>query len=97
MIGPDLKVKRSFVLKLPDIGYPLTARGRDGSGRFILAIPAWLHSRGPQKDSVVLVRFDQGSSRVDTLTVLKGAASGSPSARMSAARARTGWWLRAPT
>jgi hypothetical protein len=73
IIGPDLKVKRTFVLNLPDIGYPLTARGRDESGRFILAIPAWLHSRGPQKDSVVLVRFDPRSNRVDTLAVLKGA------------------------
>jgi hypothetical protein len=73
VIGPDLKVKRSFVLNLPEIGYPLTARGRDGNGRFILAIPAWLHSRGPQKDSVVLVRFDQATNRVDTLAVLKGA------------------------
>jgi hypothetical protein len=72
VIGPDLKLHRTFNLMLPDIGSPLLSRGRDSQGRWLIGIPAWLHNRGPQKDSVVIVRFDAKANRVDTMSVIKG-------------------------
>jgi hypothetical protein len=72
VIGPDLKLKRTFALMIPDVGTPLLSRGRDSQGRWIIGIPAWIHSRGPAKDSVVIVRFDPRSNAVDTLSVIKG-------------------------
>jgi hypothetical protein len=72
VIGPDLKIKRTFNLMIPNVGTPLLSRGRDAQGRWLIGIPAWIHNRGPAKDSVVIVRFDPRSNAVDTLAVLKG-------------------------
>jgi hypothetical protein len=72
VIGPDLKIRRTFNLMIPNVGTPLLARGRDAQGRWLIGIPAWIHARGPAKDSVVIVRFDPRSNGVDTLSVLKG-------------------------
>ena len=72
VIGPDARIKRVWSLMLPGAGAPMGSRGRDARGRFYIQIPSWIHSRGPGKDSVVIVRFDETSNRVDTLTVIKG-------------------------
>jgi len=70
VIGPDLKIHRSFTLMLPGIGYPLGARAVDSRGRYILQIPGWLsHMPG---DTILVVRFDSRSQRVDTLARIKG-------------------------
>ena len=70
VIGPDLRIHRTFNLMLPGIGVPLGARGVDHQGRFILQIPGWvLEHTG---DTVVVVRFDPRTQRVDTLARVKG-------------------------
>lgn len=70
VIGPDLKIHRSFNLMLPGIGVPLGARGVDRRGRFHLQIPGWIHSE--PGDTVFVVRYDPRTRRVDTLARVKG-------------------------
>jgi hypothetical protein len=70
VIGPDLKIHRTFMLHLPGIGTPLGARGVDMLGRYYLSIPGWIRERAG--DSIAVVRFDQRAGRVDTLAVIKG-------------------------
>ncbi|MDQ8164728.1 MAG: hypothetical protein P3A28_03090 [Gemmatimonadota bacterium] len=72
VIGPDARITRVWPMMLPGVGFPMGSRGRDNRGRFYVQIPAWIHNRGPGKDSVVIVRFDEKANRVDTLTVIKG-------------------------
>lgn len=70
VVGPDLKIHRSFNLMLPGIGPPLGARAADRQGRYILQIPGWIHSL--PGDTLLVVRFDPRSQRVDTLARVKG-------------------------
>ncbi len=79
VVAPDLKVVRSFALRLPGIGVPLGARAVDSLGRFYLQIPGWISDARSRGDSVWVVRFDPRVSRVDTLALIKG--STSPPAR----------------
>lgn len=71
VIGPDLKIKRTFNLMIPGIGVPLGARTVDRQGRYHLQIPGWVSGPSPG-DTVVVVRFDPRTQRVDTLARIKG-------------------------
>ncbi|HSA57252.1 MAG TPA: hypothetical protein VLE53_16180 [Gemmatimonadaceae bacterium] len=73
VIGPDLRIHRSFLLMLPGVPVPLGTRGVDRQGRFYLQIPGWVSARADVNDSLVLVRFDMRRERVDTLARVKGA------------------------
>ena len=70
VIGPDLKIHRSFTLMLPGIGIPLGARTVDNRGRYHLQIPGWV-SQHPG-DTILVVRFDPQTQRIDTLARIKG-------------------------
>jgi hypothetical protein len=70
VIGPDLRIHRSFNLMLPGIGVPLGARAVDNRGRYYLQIPGWV-SRQPG-DTIFVVRFDPHTQRIDTLARIKG-------------------------
>lgn len=72
VIGPDLKVHRSFNLIIPGIGVPLGARAVDRRGRYYLQIPGWLNGPRGGTDSIVVVQFDPRTQRVDTLARIKG-------------------------
>ena len=72
VIGPDLKIHRSFNLMIPGIGVPLGARTTDLRGRYYLSIPGWLNGPRGGSDSIVVIRFDDRAQRVDTLAVIKG-------------------------
>ena len=72
VIGPDLKIHRSFNLTLPGIGVPLGARAVDRRGRYYLQIPGWLNGPRGGTDTIVVVRFDPRTQRVDTLARIKG-------------------------
>jgi hypothetical protein len=74
VIGPDLRIHRSFTLRLPGSSVPMGTRGVDGQGRFYIQVPGWV-SRSVEaiNDSLVLVRFDPRANRVDTLARVKGA------------------------
>lgn len=73
VIGPDLRIHRSFLLMLPGISVPLGTRGVDRQGRFYVQIPGWVRQHGDVNDSLVLVRFDARRERVDTIGRVKGA------------------------
>ena len=70
VIGPDLRIHRTFNLMLPGIGVPLGARAVDNRGRYHLQIPGWVSSR--PGDTILVVRFDQKTQRIDTLARVKG-------------------------
>lgn len=72
VIGPDLKIHRSFNLMIPGIGVPLGARTVDRSGRYYLQIPGWLNGPRGGSDTIVVIRFDSRTERVDTLARIKG-------------------------
>jgi hypothetical protein len=72
VIGPDLKIHRTFNLIIPGIGVPLGARGVDRQGRYHLQIPGWLNGPRGGTDTIVVIRFDLRTQRVDTLVRIKG-------------------------
>lgn len=75
VVSPQLRIVRSFVLRLPGIGVPLGARAVDSLGRFYLQIPGWISDARSRGDSVWLVRYDPRRERVDTLAFIKGTTS----------------------
>jgi hypothetical protein len=70
VIGPDLRIHRSFNLMLPGIGVPLGARTVDNRGRYHLQIPGWVSSH--PGDTILVMRFDARTQRIDTLARIKG-------------------------
>ena len=72
VIGPDLKIHRSFNLMITGIGVPLGARAMDRQGRYYLQIPGWLNGPRGGTDTIVVIRFDPRAQRVDTLARIKG-------------------------
>src|SRR6185503_11441618 len=42
VIGPDLRIHRSFNIMLPGMGTPMSSRVIDTRGRFYISIPSWL-------------------------------------------------------
>jgi len=72
VIGPDLKIHRTFNLMIPGIGVPLGARAMDLRGRYYLQIPGWLNGPRGGTDTIVVIRFDERTERVDTLVRIKG-------------------------
>jgi hypothetical protein len=72
VIGPDLKIHRSFTLMIPGIGVPLGARAMDNKGRYYLQIPGWLNGPRGGTDTIVVIRFDSRTERADTLARIKG-------------------------
>lgn len=91
IIGPDLRIHRSFTLLLPGISFPMGARGMDPQGRFYLQIPAWMDGPRRPNDSVVVVRFDPRAQRVDTLLRVQGSTALPPGPRYG-----MGWVVFAP-
>ncbi|HEX6316634.1 MAG TPA: hypothetical protein VFZ73_17300 [Gemmatimonadaceae bacterium] len=72
VIGPDLKIHRTFTLMLPGIGVPMGARAVDRQGRYYLHIPAWVSRNQSAGDTIVIVRFDASTQQVDTIARVKG-------------------------
>ena len=91
VIGPDLRIHRSFTLNLPGGSYPMGARSFDRAGRFYLQIPAWMSSARAPNDTIPLVRFDRTAQKVDTLVRIKGASWLPPGPRYG-----FGWVVFAP-
>jgi hypothetical protein len=63
VIGPDLVIRRSFSLNLPNVPTTLAPRAVDARGRMYLQIPLWAaQSYGTRGDSVPLIRVTPASS-----------------------------------
>jgi hypothetical protein len=71
VIGPDLRIHRSFTLTLPGMTVPTGPRMIDRLGRMYVQIPGWIRQTNPN-DSVAVVRYDPRSQRVDTVLRVKG-------------------------
>jgi hypothetical protein len=71
IIGPDLRIHRSFTLTLPGLTIPTGPRAIDRQGRLYVQIPGWINQSAPN-DSLAVVRFDQRSNSVDTVLRVKG-------------------------
>jgi hypothetical protein len=72
LIGPDLRIHRTFTLVLPRFGMPIGARGVDREGRYYLRVPGWMFRGARTSDTLPIVRFDVGRDRVDTLAFALG-------------------------
>lgn len=75
VIAPDLRIHRSFAIRIPGIGVPLGTRGVDAAGRLYIQLPGWLSNARERGDSVWLLRYDPARQRVDTLASLLGVRS----------------------
>ena len=91
VIGPDLRIHRSFTVFLPGGSFPMGARSIDGAGRFYMQIPAWMSSPQAPNDTIPIVRFDRGAQKIDTLLRIKGASWLPPGPRYG-----FGWVVFAP-
>lgn len=72
LVGPDLRIHRTFNLILPGLGFPVGARGIDREGRYYLRIPGWIFRGARTSDTLPIVRYDLARERVDTLAFALG-------------------------
>jgi hypothetical protein len=77
VIGPDLKIHRTFVLNIPNVPTTLAPRAVDARGRMYVQIPRWAaESYGQKGDSAPVVRIsppssgESGGRRVEVLTLV---------------------------
>lgn len=71
VIGPDLRIVRSFSLNIPDVPTTLAPRAVDARGRMYLQIPLWAAgSFGKRGDSVPVVRVTGRGHEVMTWVLL---------------------------
>jgi hypothetical protein len=71
VIGPDLRIARSFSSHRPGITHTITPRGIDRRGRFYFEIPAWADPAGGD-DSVAVARWDPVADRIERLARVRG-------------------------
>lgn len=71
VIGPDLRIARSFSSHRPGITHTITPRAVDRRGRFYFEIPAWADPEGGG-DSVAVARWDPAADRVERLARVRG-------------------------
>lgn len=73
VIGPDLKVHRSFSNALQGLGFGLYPRAVDTRGRMYFQVPFWAHGPDvPPGDTVEVERIDLRTGAIDTLGRVKG-------------------------
>jgi hypothetical protein len=85
IIGPDLRIHRSFTTMLPGMGTPMFSRVIDVRGRHYMTIPSWMLAEGRgglPRDTLPLIRFDAAANRVDTITRIKGMSNRAPGPRL---------------
>ena len=71
VIGPDLRIARSFSSHRPGLAHSITPRAIDRGGRFYFEIPAWVDPAGAG-DSVAVARWDPATDRVERLARVFG-------------------------
>ena len=81
LVGPDLRIHRTFTIVLPGLGLPVGARAVDGQGGYFLRIPAWMLQHSARGDTVPIVRYDLPRQKVDTLTHILGYTARPPAPR----------------
>ena len=71
VIGPDLRIARSFSSHRPGMTHAISPRGVDERGRLYFEIPAWADPGGA-RDSVAVARWDPATERVERLARVRG-------------------------
>ena len=71
VLGPDLRIARSFSSHRPGMTHPISPRGIDQRGRLYFEIPAWADPGGT-RDSVAVARWDPATERVERLARVRG-------------------------
>jgi hypothetical protein len=84
VIGPDLRIHRTFTVMLPGMGTPIFSRVIDARGRYYMTIPSWLLGAPDDRprDTLPLIRYDARANRVDTVTYIKGMSNRAPGPRL---------------
>jgi hypothetical protein len=68
VIGPDLRIRRSFVLRVPGVPTGLSPRAVDPKGRMYAQVPRWAAGAfGPHGDSVPVVRVGAAGEHPEVL------------------------------
>jgi len=83
IVGPDLKIHRSFSARRAGTPYTIVPRGTDQAGRLYFEIPAWAAGpNAPRTDSVSLARLDIRTDRVEQMARILGTKALPPGPRM---------------
>ena len=84
IIGPDLKIHRSFSAQRAGTPYTIYARGTDRTGRIYFEIPAWAAGApgGPPKDTVAIARWDVRANQLVILAQVLGSRPLPPGPKM---------------
>lgn len=71
VIGPDLRIHRTFRLEVPGVPTDLWPRGVDAQGRYYVTVPRWAAMGGPYAghgDSLPVLRSSGSGTRPEVLT-----------------------------
>lgn len=83
IVGPDLKIHRSFSAKRAGTPYTIYARGVDRAGRIYFEVPAWAAGpNAPRTDSVTVARLDIRADRLEPVARILGSRALPPGPRM---------------
>lgn len=83
VVGPDLKIHRSFSARRAGTPYTIVPRGTDGAGRVYFEIPAWAAGpNAPRTDSVSLARLDVRADRLEHVARILGSKALPPGPKM---------------
>lgn len=83
VVGPDLKIHRSFSAQRAGTPYTIVPRGTDRAGRVYFEVPAWAAGpNAPRTDSVSLARLDVHTDRLEPVARILGSRALPPGPRM---------------
>ena len=74
VIGPDLRIARSYSNNRPAAGHSIYPRAVDRLGRIYFTLPRWADRTPPGGDSVVVARWTPAGDRIERLVTVLGSA-----------------------
>lgn len=83
IVGPDLKIHRSFSAQRAGTPYTINPRGVDRMGRIYFEVPAWAAGpNAPRTDSVSVARLDVRADRLEPVARILGSRALPPGPKM---------------
>ena len=74
VIGPDLRIARSYSSNRPAAGHSIYPRAVDRQGRIYFTLPRWADRTPPGGDSAVIARWTPAGDRIERLATVLGSA-----------------------
>ena len=74
VIGPDLRIARSYANNRPGAGHSIYPRAVDRQGRIYFTIPRWADRTPPGGDSASVARWTPDGDRIERLATVLGSA-----------------------